>query len=826
MNYFVTNDDVSVTKCIDFFEAGARKVYILNEQGEYSGYAITRESLKNIWTDGTFFESAAIEEEENERHINHCQWSDFLPVPDVFWKKKIFVASAANDELHAFFLFWSVIANVCLLSEENLEEAVYCEDSLILYTVDIYPNCHKISLKDFYESLTIQKIHDASRGTFFSNDYVHLPVEEATNEKKLVDLMDRGYQTVFITDADDKFYGVVTQSGMRGHFPYQKPPIWQNLFLRDNSDLEVLKLTASAGFFGSEREELPVIGSDGHIVSCAIRGRGIDGYGYRQFIGAQTLYWELISEDVVTSVIPRGSRIMISSDCPGIHGFCERFGLLYQIDEFDGYNLGKIDQEKIDWLLYEADIWPQLKIAKQNIRQLFADLLAEELRRYFSSQNIRYLYADVSEGPADFLTQLENAAPKSGAQAPSPKWGGIREDYIVPSDNVTGEEFQVVCGHRQDCNYFKQADTSVAVFGPCIALGLSASEEKETIEAVLQQALQRHNIQGNIINSGTFGTDDIVFNDINNLYYIMSSHFRQGDIIIQFGQTLWKSRTAFDLHEKYQTRDVFNLKKYKGIHCFRDYCPAHMTTEGYKVWGEFLSERIEEKIKVNREFTQDKKNVAPFADRLSSQRISNKQLEKYLEYISSEGIKRNAGAIVMNANPFTKGHRYLVEEALKQVDYLYVFVLEEERSAFSFEDRYKLVQMNLEDLERVRVLPSGKFVISSLTFPEYFEKEKKQNTKVVPAQDISFFGEAIAPALGITKRFVGEEPFDNITRQYNEAMARYLPLFGVELIEISRKAVDGETINATAVRKAIKNGNEEICRKFLTPVTFHYLFDK
>ena len=194
--------------------------------------------------------------------------------------------------------------------------------------------------------------------------------------------------------------------------------------------------------------------------------------------------------------------------------------------------------------------------------------------------------------------------------------------------------------------------------------------------------------------------------------------------------------------------------------------------------------------------------------------------------ISKERVDaQNVGAIVMNCNPFTLGHRHLVEFARRDVDFLYVFVVEEDKSAIPFKERFAIACENCAAFDNVKVLPSGKFIISSVTFAEYFQKDELQNSrKIYPAQDVRLFGREIAPALGITKRFVGEEPFDAVTRQYNEAMEEILPEYGVELVEIPRlKSKDGEVISATKVRDFLRRDDLKSCRPYLTEETYRYL---
>ncbi len=167
------------------------------------------------------------------------------------------------------------------------------------------------------------------------------------------------------------------------------------------------------------------------------------------------------------------------------------------------------------------------------------------------------------------------------------------------------------------------------------------------------------------------------------------------------------------------------------------------------------------------------------------------------------GEKRKTGAIVMNCNPFTNGHLCLIQNAAKKVEDLYIFVVEENRSYFRFEDRFLMVQEGTWALDNVYVVPSGNWVLSYKTFPAYFEKEDIQEVKIDAKFDLEIFARYIAPKLGITKRFAGEEPIDKITRQYNEQMREVLTLFDIEFEEVPRMRIHNEVVSASRARQCI-----------------------
>lgn len=216
----------------------------------------------------------------------------------------------------------------------------------------------------------------------------------------------------------------------------------------------------------------------------------------------------------------------------------------------------------------------------------------------------------------------------------------------------------------------------------------------------------------------------------------------------------------------------------------------------------------------------------PISIKASDNINEDEQLHDYKEKLKKfykQSICPKIGSIVMNCNPFTNGHRYLVEEALKYCDYLIIFVVEEDKSVFPFADRIELVRKNLADLKCVSVIPSGQFIISLRTFQEYFNKESLQEQKVDTAVDVITFAKEIAPCLNISMRFAGEEPLDNVTRQYNESMARLLPQYGIEFIEIPRIEVEGAPINASDVRCLAKAKEFEKLKKLVPSATLQYL---
>ena len=186
------------------------------------------------------------------------------------------------------------------------------------------------------------------------------------------------------------------------------------------------------------------------------------------------------------------------------------------------------------------------------------------------------------------------------------------------------------------------------------------------------------------------------------------------------------------------------------------------------------------------------------------------------------------GCIVMNANPFTFGHQYLAQQAAGQCDWLHVFVVGENSSLITYEDRYALVCEGLKDLPHTTVHPGSIYMISKATFPSYFLKDRGIVDQCHTALDLIIFREHVAPALGITHRFVGTEPFCPVTRKYNADMKRWLmfepsaaPV--VSVVELERKQQSERAISASEVRRCLRADDFEHMAQLVPQATIDLL---
>ncbi len=258
---------------------------------------------------------------------------------------------------------------------------------------------------------------------------------------------------------------------------------------------------------------------------------------------------------------------------------------------------------------------------------------------------------------------------------------------------------------------------------------------------------------------------------------------------------------------------------------------SHLTPAGNIVVAKLIAQKIQDMLcnkesKTEISYSDEEKNI--FNRFIQSRyraalRHIDKSFPAYIEFLNSEYKSGNNGIAAMNCNPFTLGHKYLISTASKMVDNLYVFVLEEDKSMFPFKQRFEMVKEGVKDINNVIVVPTGKFVVSSMTFPDYFSKEDGFNPSMNVAYDFEIFVNYIAPVLELRNRFIGTEPFCKTTRTQHEIMQEILPPKGISVIEIERNENEFGPISAKKVRELIKNKDFDKLDLFLPKTTIDLL---
>ena len=281
--------------------------------------------------------------------------------------------------------------------------------------------------------------------------------------------------------------------------------------------------------------------------------------------------------------------------------------------------------------------------------------------------------------------------------------------------------------------------------------------------------------------------------------------------------------------------DLISCIQYaEGIQAFVDY--IHFGTVGNEFFSDILSEYITQVIKDYKAIGEFKEQINALRDdyrKIICERRSYKnsgffdedKFNQYIDFLRKKVINNSteAAVIVMNANPFTYGHQYIIEESLKRVQYLYILVVQEKHTVIPFEDRLELIKQGTSHMKHITIIPSSEFVVSNVTLPEYFKKEKKQCIEVDASRDIDLFINYIMPALGVQTRIAGEEPYCSVTREYNRQIAEKFNEKGLSFIQIERKKQDDTYISASKVRRAVYDGKIESIQDIVPSSTYDYL---
>ena len=394
-----------------------------------------------------------------------------------------------------------------------------------------------------------------------------------------------------------------------------------------------------------------------------------------------------------------------------------------------------------------------------------------------------------------------------------------------------GKYVNCVNGYRLTSNQPREYKRCIYILGGCIELGIGVSDS-HTYASILQNILNRDVPEKGfkVINCGMGCTGISKIDEM--LKTVKTLPLKKDDIVIGLGEKIRPYNREYDIRpSKYG--EVF----FDGI---------HLVEGGHRLVADEIYETlIENDFFDSNSKIQSSYDLSNNGSKLEKNKKAsgNNKFEKtpeYMEMTKSPELEKyknslrkiwkeelneseNVGAIVMNCNPFTMGHRYLIEEARKECEYLIIFVVQEDKSYFPFADRIKLVLDGVKDLPNVIVIPSGQFIISMETFKGYFNKRELQNRVIDSSNDVLIFANEIAPAAHIKVRFAGSEPIDKVTDSYNRTMEKILPQFGVKFVEISRKNIGDRPISASRVRELLEEDCIDEIAELVPNTTMDYL---
>jgi len=190
------------------------------------------------------------------------------------------------------------------------------------------------------------------------------------------------------------------------------------------------------------------------------------------------------------------------------------------------------------------------------------------------------------------------------------------------------------------------------------------------------------------------------------------------------------------------------------------------------------------------------------------------------EYKVSDNKK---ACVIINANPMTLGHMYLIETAAKKSEEVLVFVVSEDLSSFPFIDRFNIIKEATSQIKKVTVLPTLSYLVSKITFPKYFLKEDQLIQDEQTLVDVMIYKEYYQKIFNIHKRYLGEEPLSFNTNKYNHVLKDYL---GEKLEIIKRKNIGSKVVSASLVRNLIKANKIDKIKKYVPKATYDYLLSE
>lgn len=378
--------------------------------------------------------------------------------------------------------------------------------------------------------------------------------------------------------------------------------------------------------------------------------------------------------------------------------------------------------------------------------------------------------------------------------------------------DIYGRYFNARNGKRITCFQPKEYIGTIYLMGPCSIIGLYA-EDQYTISSRLQKMLLERGYQYRVENCGQLIRPDSAIDE--RLGEI--EKFHKNDIIV-YQSTKGEAVNLQGISlEKIFEENQIPVEWVTNVY-------GHCNHKANKLIAESILEMISPNLSCGN-LKKQNEEIQIDIPAVMEGYVQNKYLSQYFADFNWRDYA-TIGAIVMNCNPFSSGHRYLIEQARKRVEFLIVFVVEEDASLFPFEERFRLVQEGTKDIGGVMVVPSGEFILSKNNVREYFSKEEDEAITHNAEYDIQVFADYIAKPLHITHRFAGEEPEDRVTNIYNSAMKNVLSQKGIEFVQIPRKKIQGQIISASKVRKYLSDGEYEKAYMLVPQTTKIYLMNQ
>lgn len=701
-------------------------------------------------------------------------------------------------------VFYSNFSNDITIELCNDEK---CKNDIVLCfcpSEGVYEN-YKIKIDELYAILFyLSVMSKAWRASYFESKSCAL---SENNTLKEIELFDSGMTSIIYHYSNDELYNVKFLSEYKRKFPGSVSAKQEYILL---SDTESMIEIASFKLLQYYNESIPVVDGNGQLTGY-VKKRDERRYEISP-------RWDLISDSTILYLLDGYERILISSSENELLRFKDRVKDIKEIEILSNDNFEQLLNGEYDLIIGRCDIWGNIPVLYMDVKQFYINAYCIDISNYFRSRGIGYIFCGLPESDRIF-----NHRKRVSSQSKQYVNNLIEDFGTYTVADGTIDNCVYYHGRRRTTDILALWDKSVYFCGPCISIGVFAKDDK-TIESHLQRLINQNDISARVINNPAPLLLNPLDSAINTLHRIGQGRYRKGDIVVHFGRNNleWLGITDSE-NSVLDLTDVFNCKKNADKKCFIGHMGAHVDESGYEAVADKLFDYIGDKLRIKSEkgefYQYHDENVVD----------QNSGLEKYIEFLRREKFicddSATIGAVAVNANPFTLGHVYLIEEARKKSDYLYVFVAEEDLSDFSFEVRFMLVSEYCKSYENVKVLPSGRFFASTISFGDYFNREARPSVIIDASFDCDFFAKVIAKELNISFRILGEENHDIITNQYNNYVKDILTQNGVDVQIISRARNASGIISAKKVRECIKAKKFKELKTLVPEVTYNYVIN-
>lgn len=374
--------------------------------------------------------------------------------------------------------------------------------------------------------------------------------------------------------------------------------------------------------------------------------------------------------------------------------------------------------------------------------------------------------------------------------------------------NMVGKYFNAQDGRRVTCFQPEEYIGTIYLVGMCTVIGAFV-EDQFTIASFLQRKLLENGFKYRVENYASMIRPDSALEK--RLEEI--KEYSHNDIIVYlsgFTRTVEVNGSLEKIFERNKIPSEWVKDGY-----------THCNHKANQVIAESMFEMIKSDLPEDNIKNEKEKMRIDISGMMRSY-IQRSYLDQYFMNYSGERYN-TVGAVVIEGSPFNSGHRYIIEYASQKVDFVIVFVLQEDTSLFPFEERFQMIKKGIEDIPNIMVVPNGDFVLSMNNFPDYYKQNYSLTTGMNAEYDVNIFVDYIAKPLHITHRFAGEGVQGRVNKTYYEAMRRILPANGIEFVEIPKMAVGGEKVCTKQIQQYLEDEQYDIAFAFVPESTKRYL---